>query len=153
MKRTLVTITILAQLTAVGAFADTTSKSTEKAGSTVGSTSYGSDWSKTLVAAMFSTDGTTLRSDNEMMEQWKTISPEDKAMVQRDCLKYGQQGTADTSATTDSTATAAATGTTADSTTKSSTGTTTGTTSPAANATLNVTMAQMTQICADTKGM
>jgi hypothetical protein len=163
MKRTLFTIAMVAQLAAVGAFADTTSTTagatTEKAGSSMASTSYGSDWSKTLGSAMFNADGTTLRSNTEMTSQYKTMSAEDKAMLQRDCMKYSEQGTANTSTDASGTATtgtaatgtADASGTTSDSTTKSTTGSTTGTTSTGATGTMNVTSEQMEQICAATK--
>lgn len=178
MNRKIITLSLAAQLIAFGASAQTS----ETSDTTTPSASYGSDWSTSLGSALFAEGGATVRPSAELTTQWATLSDEDKAMIQRDCMAYMQEsgGTSDTTdAATDTTgATGTTEGATTDSTTTTGTAdTTTGTdtdtamgtdtatgtdtttdtatdtTSADATTPMNVTMEQMEEICAATKDM
>ena len=157
MKRTLITLSLAAQMVAFGAFAQTSGTSDPAAPTAT----FGSDWSSTLGSAMFGEDRTTVRPATELTAQWATLSDEDKAMIQRDCLMHTQlsggatdvtgaaSDAAGTTGTTEGTATTGTSETTAESTTS----TETGTTSTDAEMTISVTADQMEEICAATKDM
>jgi hypothetical protein len=177
MKRTFLTLTLAAQLVAVGAFAQTSPTTTGTTDSGVTSDTFGSEWSTALSSAFFTEGGTTIRAESELVNQWGTLSDEDKEMIRRDCMAYMQQsgdttGTTGTAAgTTDSTGTGTtgststttgSTGTSTDSTatasgsagTQSGTSdTTSGTSAAGTGAMTDVTMEQMEQICAATKDL
>lgn len=144
MNRTLLTLTLAAQLAAVGAFAQTGTATTGTADSPM---TFGSDWSGTLGPALMGADGTTVRPAAELVSQWATLSDDDKAMIRRDCMAYMQQSGSTGAPTTTGTGTASGTTGTAG----SSMGTTSGTSSHAVIP-VTVTMAQMEEICAATKG-
>jgi hypothetical protein len=174
MNRTSLALALIAQLAAGSALAQTNTTTNQPEGSGSGST-YGTDWSSSLGAAMFGEDGTTMRSVTEIATQWNTLSQDDKDMIRRDCMAYmqatgtaaGSTGTAGTTTTTTGTGTAAtgtgtaSTGTDTTTTTGTGTGTastgtaSTGTASTGADtgSTLSVSMEQMEQICAATKDL
>lgn len=163
MKRTLLTMSLVATLAAGAAFAQ--EATTETTGS--GSAMYGSDWSQTLGSAVFSDDGTTVRPAADLTTQWQSMSEEDKTMVQRDCMMHMQQAGAatdttgaaastDATASTDTTATTdttASTDTTATTDTTGAAASTDSTTSGEAGMPMNVSAEQMDQICASMKDM
>jgi hypothetical protein len=150
MNRTFLVIALAANLTVGAAFAQTSTTATTP--SDPASTTYGSDWSATLGPAMFGADGTTLRPDAELVTQWGTLSVEDKAMIQRDCMAHmAQSGTT----TGGATGTTGATTTTTTATTPT-TGTTTGSTSAATTGSampMSVSAEQMDKICTATKDL
>lgn len=164
MKRTVITLSIAAQLVAFGAIAQTTDPTAPAMSSNGSTETFGSDWSSTLGSAIFGAEGTTLRPSSELSTQWATLSAEDKAMIERDCLAYTEHS-GDSSSTTGATGSTGATGTTGtngtgggtDTTGMAGTTGTTGTTGAATSADggteITVSMEQMKEICTATQGM
>ena len=150
MKRTLLIITMAAQLAATAPMAqtaDTSTTASTAAGTTTGT--FGSDWSASMGTAMMGNDGISLRSADEITTQFDTMSDMDKDMLRRDCMMYMQtSGAADTSTTTDATAGTAQTDATGQTTVEGDASATAGTDGAAK---LSLTSEQMEQICAATK--
>ncbi len=102
MKRTLLTLTLAAQVAAFGAYAQTTaSTASSTTAMTTGTsisneTTFGSDWSPTLGPAMFREGGTMIRVESDLASQWNTLSDDDKAMIRRDCDMHEQHTTGTT---------------------------------------------------------
>lgn len=150
MKRTLLIITVAAQLTATALMAqtaDTSTTATTTAGTTTGT--FGSDWSASMGTAMMGDDGMTLRSADELATQFDTMSDTDKDMLRRDCMMYMQtSGSADASTTTDATEGTAQPDATGQAAVEGDAAATAGTEGAAKMA---LTSDQMEQICAATK--
>lgn len=94
MTTKLIALTIVAQLFATGAFAQSSTDTgiTDPEDNTSagdGEAMMGSSWSDSLGAAIFS-DSTrkTVRSPAELQTQWTTLSTEDRDMLRRDCAAY-----------------------------------------------------------------
>lgn len=85
MKRTILTLTLAAQLAAGTAFAQATATETQTGDMGAESQTFGSDWTPTLGLALLDLDGTTVRDEAEIAAQWQTLPDEDKEMVRRDC--------------------------------------------------------------------
>lgn len=164
MKRTLLSLIVVAQFAAAAGFAqtvttdttgtvgttgtaDTTATADTNMGASVGS--FGSDWSSSMGTALMGDDGMTIRTDSEIATQWQTLSDEDKGMIRRDCMAYMQMtGAADTTTQTDTTTQADTT-----TTTEPATGTADATTGTGTTTMMTMTAEQMDKICAATKGM
>ncbi|MFN3844891.1 MAG: hypothetical protein ACK4RZ_03580 [Paracoccaceae bacterium] len=145
MNRTLLTLALAGQLAVGAAFAQTTTPSATDQGAGTGT--FGSDWSTNLGSAMFGEKGTTLRAESEIVNQWATMSEEDKTMIRRDCMVQMQQSGGTTGSTTGTTGT-----------TTGTTGTTTGMNDTAsgsgiADGSMNVSAEQMQRICDATKDL
>lgn len=105
--RKLFTLTLAAQLVAVSAGAQTDGSAGQQpapetsagivpeTGTGVGpGTSpgeFGGDWSMILGSAMFDMDGRTVRSKDELLGQWGTLSEEDRDIIRRDCAVLEEQ--------------------------------------------------------------
>jgi len=154
MNRTLLALTVAAQLAASAAFAQTDPAAGTASDLTVGN--YGSDWSSSVGTALMGDDGTTIRPTTELTTQWQTLSEADKEIVRRDCMIHMQttagMETSTTGATTTDTTTGMATDSTTGTATDSTATTATGTDSTASTgletAPMSVTAEQMDQICA-----
>lgn len=152
MTTKLIALTIVAQLLASGAFAQSQSDTDTGAGITDpedktsagdGEAIIGSNWSDSLGAAMFS-DSTrmTVRSPADLRTQWTTLSTEDRDMLRRDCAAY--------SADSDNKTAGAASGglSDTDGTANSNAITNSGGTTAAAGTMPGATREQMKEICA-----
>jgi hypothetical protein len=125
MTRTFLTIAMAAQLVAGAAFAQTSTTTTGATGDSMTSSAYGSDWSPSLGAAMFNDDRTTMRSNDEIISTWTSLSEADKTMVRRDCTaRMNESNTTTGSAGTDAGTASGKTAAGAVGTTSSTTGTT-----------------------------
>lgn len=94
MKRTILTLTLAAQMAAGAAFAQTTTTEAPAGGMDESTQTFGSDWPTTLGLALFDEDGTTVRSEAEIATQWETLSDEDQNMIRRDCEMLPDQADA-----------------------------------------------------------
>lgn len=135
MKLSVLSVALVAQFAAVGAFAQT---DTTDSGSDTDATpmTYGTDWSPTLGPAFFREDG-MMRSNEEIVQMWGNLSDSDKRMLRRDCDAQARGVSTDADVGE------------ADANTGTSTSTATGPT----DAGLIVSDAQLASICAATSGL
>jgi hypothetical protein len=138
MTRTVLTLALAAQLAAGAVFAQTTETITDTIDEMAPS-SFGADWSTALRGALISEDGVTIRTAADLSAQWQTLSEEDRNILIRDCMMFMQQPApaADPTAGMD-------TGTSGDVADAPTADVSEGTE-------VNVTTAQMEEICAATK--
>lgn len=100
MKRSFLMMALAAQLSAGAALAQTTptpptSPDPASPEALMSPNPFGWDWSTSLRTAMFGEDGTTVRPDKEIEAQWMTLSEEDRALIQRDCMVFVQSAPED----------------------------------------------------------
>lgn len=94
--RKLLTLTLAAHLVAVSAGAQTDESAGEQTalggiGPSSDPGAFGGDWSMILGSAMFDMDGRTVRSEDELLGQWGTLSEEDRDIIRRDCAVFQEQ--------------------------------------------------------------
>lgn len=148
MKYSKTILIVAAQFLAVAAIAQTDTESGAM-------TSFGSDWSTSLGAALIGEDGAKAMTADEVATQWETMSDADKDMIRRDCAAH-MATSADAGMSSDGTSTAD-TGTAVETDTTANTDTTADTTMDSDTTMgmnmMPVTTAQMDVICDGTVGM
>lgn len=154
MKRTLIVLTVAAQLAATSLWAQTDATTTTETATGTTTGTFGSDWSTTMGTALMSDDGMTLRADSELITQFGTLSDAEKEILRRDCMMHMQTtGAADASTSTDATADTGQELTETPEAEVAGTGDATAATGTESAMGMQVTAEQMDQICAATKDL